>query len=77
MGPLGLADTGSGWRHWVCVEVESVRRWPCQEKKLSVVPPRPAGNESLEDAILDIAAACREDVKPCVLVEKPASRRSR
>jgi hypothetical protein len=59
------------------METESVWRWPCQEKKLSVVPPRPPGNESLEDAILDldIVNVGRKDLNPCVPVEKPASRR--
>jgi hypothetical protein len=48
-----------------------------QNARLSLVPPRNCEDQSIEDAILDIVGAGREDVKLCLLVEKPASRRSR
>jgi hypothetical protein len=55
------------------METKSVWRWTGQETKLSPVPPRNRDDHSLEDAILDIAAAGRKkDVSPCMLVEDPA-----
>ena len=60
---MEIVETNFGvWKWW----------WE-MAPQLTVVPPRAGGNESVEDAILDIVAAGRKKyVKPCVLVEEPA-----
>jgi hypothetical protein len=49
--------------------------WPLPQHPphLSLVPPRDPDDESLEDAMMDIAAAGRKKyVNPCALVKEPA-----
>jgi hypothetical protein len=57
---------------------ESVRRRACHKAKLFLVPPRNYDDQSLDDALLDIAAVGRKKyVNPCVLLGTPAYPASR
>ena len=73
VGLVGLADPGPGLRTLDPWKLNRFGAGPARNAKLSLVPPRNCDEQSLEGAILDLAAASRkEHVNPCVLLDRPA-----